>query len=120
MVTIALAAGLAYYALALGETRSRLDEAQRIAKDSAEREHTATKKASELDTRIAVLEAALKTATEKAALEKAAAEHPTTTPEAATPTVETMAEPTAEPATEPTAEPTPDSTIKTPVEESPK
>jgi len=72
VLAIALAAGLTYYAMALGETRSRLDEAQRIAKESAEREHTATKKASELDNRIAELEAALKAATEKAAADKAA------------------------------------------------
>lgn len=78
VVAIILAAGLTYYALALGETRSRLDEAQRIAKESAEREHTATKKASELDNRIAELEAALKVAVEKAAADKAAAEKPQT------------------------------------------
>lgn len=112
VVAIALAAGLAYYVLALGETRSRLVEAQRIAKDSAEREHTATKKASELDTRIAELEAALKTATEKAAMEKAAAEHRTIMPEATVTPVDPVAVPAAVPAVEPA--------IGTPVEESPK
>ena len=102
LLAIILAAGLTYYALALGETRSRLDEAQRVAKESAEREHSATKKATELDHRIAELEAALKAAEEKAALEKAAleksaAEKPgleKTTPEvpAAEPVIPTPAE----------------------------
>lgn len=104
VVAIALAAGLAYYALALGETRSRLDEAQRIAKDSAEREHTATKKASERDTRIAELEAALRAANEKAAMEKAAADHAKATTETPVPPVEPVVEPA----------------VGTPVEESPK
>lgn len=67
IVAIALGAGLAYYALALGETRTRLSDAERTAKDSTEREQHAAQKLKDLETRLAELEASLKAAAAKAA-----------------------------------------------------
>ncbi len=76
VIVIALGAGLTYYALALSETRHRLDQAQLETKAASEAT-AAREQAAKL--RIAELEAALQVATDAAAKLPAAAEGPVTT-----------------------------------------
>lgn len=102
-LAIVLGAGLAYYVVALGETRVRLAAAEKSTSQAKEREQEDAQKLKDLERRLVELEVALKVATETAQAAqaaKAAASEPKVDPK-----VDPKADPKSELKTDPKAEP---------------
>ncbi len=103
-LAIVLGAGLAYYVVALGETRVRLAAAEKSTTQAKEREQEDAQKLKDLERRLVELEVALKVATETAQAAKAAAlePKPELKPE---PKPELKDDPKTEPKVQPKAQP---------------